>query len=350
MTLDRERTAHAEPYVVTLGTAGGPRWWRGATDAHRAGIATAVVVGDNTYLVDCGHGAGSQLNRAGLSISSLRGIFVTHLHSDHTVDLGSLALFGMFDRSESQDPVRIVGPGNRGQLPPVSGVAESAPRPVFPENPTPGITDLFARLIAAHATDVNDRVLDALRPSPFECFAAEDIRLPATCGFDANDNPTPAVEPFPVYEDDRVRVTATLVAHPPVAPAFAFRFDTDSGSVTISGDTAPCENLVKLAAGTDLLLHEAIDFDWVYRAYGADEHSAGRASVEHHEKSHTGPADAVNIAHRAGAKTLALHHVVPGHTSDSVWNEAGDEFDGTFLVPNDLDTISFGSLSSANPK
>src|SRR5690606_42116883 len=47
------------------------------------------------------------------------------------------------------------------------------------------------------------------------------------------------------------------------------RFDTADGSVTISGDTAPCQSLVTLARDTDLLLHEAIDFDWVERAYGA---------------------------------------------------------------------------------
>ena len=75
------------------------------------------------------------------------------------------------------------------------------------------------------------------------------------------------VERVLVHEDENVRVTAILVEHPPVAPAFAFRFDTAEGSVTISGDTAPTQNLVRLARDTDLLMHEAIDFDWVRRGY-----------------------------------------------------------------------------------
>ncbi|WP_026818074.1 MBL fold metallo-hydrolase [Arthrobacter castelli] len=81
----------ARPRVITLGTAGGPRWWSGQTAGQRAGIATAIVVGDSTYLVDAGHGVGRQLSLAGLPVGSLRGIFVTHLHSDHTIDLASLA-------------------------------------------------------------------------------------------------------------------------------------------------------------------------------------------------------------------------------------------------------------------
>src|SRR5699024_7216375 len=90
-------------------------------------------------------------------------------------------------------------------------------------------------------------------------FAPEDIEIPSGIDFDADDNVAPDMEPFVVFEDNRVTVRATLVSHHPTAPAFGFRFDTEAGSVTISGDTAPCQNLVRLAQGTDLLLHEAID-------------------------------------------------------------------------------------------
>mgnify|MGYP006191205821 CR=1 FL=1 len=85
------------PRVVTLGTAGGPRWWRGEQASRRTGIATAVVVGEAVYLVDCGHGVGRRMSEAGLEIRDLRGIFLTHLHSDHTVDLASLAIFGLYE-------------------------------------------------------------------------------------------------------------------------------------------------------------------------------------------------------------------------------------------------------------
>ena len=108
------------PRVVTLGTAGGPRWWSSKTGQHRHGIATAVVVGDAYYLVDAGLGVGRQLERAELHFNKMRAMFVTHLHSDHTVDLPSLLLMGLYARDTGQAPVQVYGPGDRGMLPPVS--------------------------------------------------------------------------------------------------------------------------------------------------------------------------------------------------------------------------------------
>src|SRR5699024_12087978 len=71
--------------VGTLGTAGGPRWWKG--DAKdRAGISTAIVVKDRFYLVDAGHGVGRRIRQAGLELENLGGVFITHLHSDHTIE------------------------------------------------------------------------------------------------------------------------------------------------------------------------------------------------------------------------------------------------------------------------
>lgn len=338
-------TTSLKPYVVTLGTAGGPRWWTGANAGKRAGIATAVVVGDAVYLVDAGSGVGNQLMKAGFSVGNLRGIFLTHLHSDHCIDLASLAIFGLFTLRPDQDPIRIIGPGDRGALPPTSPRAVTPPRPLFPEQPTPGTKVMFEHLMRAYGTDLNDRIIDALRPSPLDRFTASDIKLPGGIGYDPNSNPTPAgMVPFEIYRDELVTVTATLVEHPPVAPAFAFRFDTAEGSVTISGDTAPCENLVRLAQGTDLLLHEAIDFDWVSRAYGNVGTEEAQASMDHHRRSHTSPRDAIALANKAGAARLALHHLVPGTTPKSVWLSHAEKFTGEFLVPDDLDVISFSAI------
>ena len=338
---------HLSPRVVTLGTAGGPRWWTGENAGRRSGIATAVVVGSAVYLVDAGTGVGNQLMKAGFTPGDLRGIFLTHLHSDHTIDLASLAIFGLFTMARDKQPVRIIGPGDRGELPPVSPRAVVAPQPLFPANPTPGTASMFSALMQAYATDLNDRVIDALRPSPLDYFQASDIKIPAAGGYHPNQNPTPQdFEPFEIYRDELVTVTATLVEHPPIAPAFAFRFDTAEGSVTISGDTAPCENLVRLARGTDLLLHESIDFDWVERAYGSLGTEEAEASMDHHRRSHTSALQAIDIAERAGAATLALHHLVPGTTPDSVWHAHTGQFSGRFLIPNDLDVISFACKTS----
>lgn len=330
------RRAH---HVVTLGTAGGPRFWKGAT---RTGIATAVVVDDGFYLVDCGHGVGRQVERAGLDLADLKGVFITHLHSDHTVDLNTLALFGLYELQHRLGrPVPILGPGDRGVLPPVSTLATTPPRPLAPHHPTPGTAQMFRLLMEAHATDLNDRIIDSLRPSPLDLFDARDIEIPAEAGFHANDNPVPGIEPFEVFRDDQVTVTATLVQHPPIAPAFAFRFDTAQGSVCISGDTTYTPNMVRLSRRAGLVLHEALDFEYIESMYRDKVDETSRASLEHHRKSHTSLQDAVRVGRESGARRLALHHLVPGMDHSTAWDTGAEGFDGEFLVPDDLDVIPF---------
>ncbi|GAA3772954.1 MBL fold metallo-hydrolase [Microbacterium kribbense] len=334
----------ATPHIVTLGTAGGPRWWKSA-ESPRFGISTAVVVGDRSYLVDVGLGAGRQFSRAGLVMEQLGGVFLTHLHSDHTTDLANLALFGMFGLTSGTAPIPILGPGDRGALPLTSPRAATAPRPIAPHLPTPGTRDMFRLLIEAYATDLNDRVLDALRPSPVDLFDVRDIVIPPHFGYHPNNAPTPEMAPFTVFEDDRVRVEATLVEHPPIAPAFGYRFTTDEGSVAISGDTAKTANMVRLAEDVDLLLHEAISFDWVEDTYGNPQSDTARASYDHHHKSHTSVIEAAEVAAEAGARALALHHLVPGNLDTADWRRAAARAaaisNTSMLVPDDLQRIAF---------
>jgi ribonuclease BN (tRNA processing enzyme) len=326
------------PYVVTLGTAGGPVWWPG--HHSRTGISTAVVVGARTYIVDAGTGVGRQLTRAGLPMSSVRAIFITHMHSDHVVDLGSLALFGIMRMpADPTHTVEIVGPGDRHILPPVSSRARRELTPVFPDEPTPCVARMFELLMRAYATDINDRLYDSLRPTPHDWFHARDIVVPPDAGFHPNDHPAPDMAPFPVYEDDAVRVTATLVQHAPMAPAFGFRFDTEDGSVVVSGDTARTDNMVRLSEGADVLLHEAVDFDWVERRYEEQRDASAKATRDHHYAAHTSPREAIDVAEKAGVRRLGLHHLAPGHTPREVWERDGHLFSGLFSVPADLDVI-----------
>lgn len=336
-------------YVIALGTAGGPRWWDApAGGQRRKGISTAVVVGDAVYVVDLGRDSASQLAEAGIGPDRVRGIFLTHLHSDHTVDLASHVLFGWVGTPvRPHGPLQIHGPGDRGLLPPANQNAAGPVGPVYADTPTAGTTAMFEHLLRAYSADVTDRIMDSLRPDPRREFEVHDIVIPEGHGYHPNANPTPdGMEPFVVYTDERVVVTATLVQHPPVAPAFAFRFDTAEGSVTISGDTAPCSNLIRLARDTDLLMHEAIDFDWAARAYSGEYAATAAATIEHHTKAHTSAEDADRLAEAAGAKALALHHLVPGNADLSVWHRAANTYSGELLVPNDLDTISFARIDA----
>lgn len=329
------------PYVITLGTAGGPRWWSDQNGEPRFGIATAVVVGERWYLVDCGQGAGRQANVAGLSMSNLGGIFITHMHSDHTVDLPSLLLFGAFElKNAPRGPIPIVGPGDRGKLPPLSPRATKVPSPVAPGRPTPGVGGLLHGLLEAYATDCNDRIFDSLAKSPVEQFAAREIQIPEHLGFDPNTDVAPDMDPLVVYEDELVTVSAILVSHHPTAPAFAFRFDTLEGSVTISGDTAPCRNMVRLAEGTDLLLHEAINLELMATKY--KDPKMLEATMDHHRRAHTTAEQAGQIATDAGVKHLALHHLVPTYSPPQAWQSARNTFAGHLTIPDDLEIIPFG--------
>lgn len=332
--------ASETPYVVTLGTAGGPRWWTDHQGAPRQGIATAIVVDDGWYLVDCGSGVGRQIQAAGLSMADLKGIFITHMHSDHIVDLGSLMLFAPFEiKQAGRGPIPVLGPGNRSRVTPLSPRATSTPEPVNPSQPGAGIEATFAGLVNAYSADINDRVMDSLTLGPYDYFAPQDIELPADVAFDPDHNVAPEMEPFEVFADDTVQVSATLVSHHPTAPAFAFRFDTDQGSVTISGDTAPCDNLVRLAHDTDLLLHEVISLETMASMY--TDTAMLQATMDHHRRAHTTAEDAGRIATRAGAKTLGLHHLVPSHAPAEVWHKASNTFAGPLIIAQDLDRISF---------
>lgn len=131
--------------LVLLGTNGGPTPYWPITE--RQGIASAVVVGDQdySYLVDAGHGVVGRLRQAKLGerydtdiqgdLDVLRGIFLTHLHSDHVVDLNTILTEGMFNGLQFVDRIPIWGPGNRGALPPWTRNGPP-PVPVAPGNPT----------------------------------------------------------------------------------------------------------------------------------------------------------------------------------------------------------------------
>ncbi|HLS49749.1 MAG TPA: hypothetical protein VK024_07115, partial [Actinomycetaceae bacterium] len=92
--------------------------------------------------------------------------------------------------------------------------------------------------------------------------------------------------------------------------------------------------------GADLLFHEALDFEWVEERLGTSPTSAALAVRDHHYSAHTSPRDAMRIAEEAGARQLALHHLVPRTTSLDVWRRGAESYSGTLYVPDDLDVIS----------
>ena len=139
-------------------------------------------------------------------------------------------------------------------------------------------------------------------------------------------------------QDENVKVTAALVHHPPVVPAFGYRFDGPDRSVVISGDTAPSDNLIALARGADVLVHDALYAPGVDRLVaGVPNASTLKASILSH---HTTAEDAGRVAQTAGVKTLVLSHFVPADdpaVTDQVWIDAArTHFRGTVIVGKDL--------------
>jgi ribonuclease BN (tRNA processing enzyme) len=345
--------------LLLLGTAGGPTWW---PNSDQCGISSAVAVGDAYYLVDCGEGVGRRLQQAVSPASSrtvtgpsLSAVFLTHLHSDHTVDYPNLLLFGLFtglDRAAS--PLKVFGPGRRGQMAPVFSLPGAA-TPAVPiinlDNPTPGTKDMTGYIYQAFATDLNDRMRDNGRRSLEALVEVHDIDIPQIAAFkSANETPSPPMEPFKVFEDDRVRVSATLVAHAPVWPAFAFRFDTDDGSIVFSGDTARSENLIKLAKGADILVHEVIVTRWVNGLFPTPRSVAEEGLMQHLLSGHTLVEEVGGIAEAAGVKKLVLSHIVPGNATRELLLPAGKGFSGELVIGRDLMQIGVGHAAAAARK
>lgn len=139
-------------------------------------------------------------------------------------------------------------------------------------------------------------------------------------------------------DDNGVTVSAILVNHAPVFPAFAYRFDTPDGSIVVSGDTSPSDNLIKLAKGTDILVHEALHQPSIEAL--VPENAPNRdVTLKHIYSAHTASTAVGKVAQEAGVGKLVLTHLVPpdGVISDEIWHDdAKADFDGEVIVGKDL--------------
>ena len=329
--------------VHLLGTAGGPDVWR------RAGTAVAISVGDAVYQVDFGIGTCAQFRRAGLEPSQIKAAFVTHLHSDHIAEAYTFFTANWYYMSQV---VPMYGPPSDSRLNLDDGhvvVSERCPKP--------GLAETLRAFQSAFAYDNNIRVRDEAMPDLLRrVWAGDPSDGP---GIDPREL-EPTFEPGRlIYEDENVRVTGACVLHPPIWPAYAFRFDTETGSVTVSGDTRPSDELVALAKGSDLLLHEVIDLDWLH-AY-ATRDGVPPALVNHLLQSHTADRSYEDggksvrgvgkIAAEAEVKQLVLYHLTPAvdflpggeviELDDREWlDEVKAEFPGgSVKVGADLDVF-----------
>lgn len=274
--------------LILLGTGGGPR-----PKKDNNASAQVIIVNDLLYVVDCGDGVARQLVLAGAALDRLRHVFITHHHSDHNADYGNLLLLSW--ASGLRTRVDTWGPP-----------------------PLDRITRLFFEL---SAYDIDIRITDEGRLPLLPLVHAHELR-----------------EPGLVMQDDNVKVTSTLVRHPLVTPALAYRLDTADRSIVVSGDTAYSENLVQLASGADVLVHEALYLPAVDRLVARVPNATTLRT--HLLASHTSAEDAGRVAAAAGVKTLVLSHFVPPDdplVTEEMWRDAArTHFRGEIIVGRDL--------------
>lgn len=353
------RSVVADERLILLGTAGGSN-----PKSTRAGFANAIVVGDDAYILDCGEGSNSQAWKAGIVTNShrrreggstVRTICFTHLHSDHVIDYANF-LLGFWP----SHAIDVYGPGESGL--PITGYPPERVVPLrFPDQPTPGTTTMTELLFRAFAYNINVRMADEGRDDvvgkvrTHEIGVAHgtyspDIDLGVSASGLSPETAAPDMDPVVIRPtDDRgVTISVALVQHAPVFPALGYRFDTPNGSVAFSGDTGPCDNVVRLAAGADVLVHEVIDLEFLGRRVAKLPNRD--AVISHLASSHTSPEDAARIAQRAGVRTLVLSHLVPGDDEfpEEYWeSRARPFFDGEIVCGVDLDEFALGPTVDA---
>jgi ribonuclease BN (tRNA processing enzyme) len=246
-----QQKSSTQTQVVLLGTGTPP------ADPDRSGAATAIVVNDTPYLVDFGAGvvrrAKSALVDKGIAALDpvkLRVVFVTHLHSDHTVGYPDLILTPWV--LGRRVPLEVYGPS--------------------------GITAMTDHIFEAYQADFEARTRDR------KLYTVG--AFPEGHAVNAHE-----IRPGVVYKDANVTVRAFATKH--ALESYGYRFDTPDRSIVISGDTNPTQATIDACNGCDVLIHEVLTLDWLSRrpdfhAYAAEHHTTTPQLIELATKARPG--------------------------------------------------------------
>lgn len=246
--------------LVLLGTKGGPAIRPGSTMP----TSNLLELGGRRIVVDCGLGVTRGLCAAGMQLRDLSLIFVTHLHSDHYLELGPLLHTAWV--AGLKTPVRVFGPA--------------------------GLDDYWRNFVASMILDIDLRMEDEGRP---------DLRgLVSFSVIDAG----------AVLEEGGLAVNAMRNEHPPLVDTFALSFSFKGKRIVFSGDTAYLPALAEFARGAGVLVHEAM-LEAALPALMARIGNGDGRLMKHWLRAHTTAGDAARIAEAAGARMLVLNHLIP---------------------------------------
>lgn len=283
--------------IILLGTKGGPA----LRQVGAQPTSSLLRLGGKTILIDCGIGVSRSVVEAGTSLLDIDAIFITHLHSDHLVELGPLIYTAWTTGLERVLPV--YGP--------------------------PGTEEYWRSFLQAMAFDHAIRIEDEGRPD-----IAGIVEIHTLCDDWS-------------AEIDGVSVAALRVDHPPVTDCFALRFDSAAYRVVFSSDTCHFPPLGRFAEGADVLVHEAM------LTAGVDKLVARTGGAtrlrEHLLASHTQAEDVGRIAASAMVGHLVLHHLVPADDPDFGevdWrSEVSKTWNGPLTVGRDGMVVPIGKAS-----
>ena len=278
-------SSHSYSELVVLGS-GTPN-----PDPDRSGPAVAIIVNGHSYLVDCGPGvvrraaAASREGVPGLESKHLRTLFITHLHSDHTLGYPDL-IFSPWVTGRTEH-LAVYGPH--------------------------GLEEMTKNILAAWKKDI------AVRTQGLEHANATGYLV------DVHE-----VEPGIVYKDENVTVTAFRVKHGSWDEAFGYRFQTPDRVFVISGDTAPADTVVQACNGCDVLLHEVYTED--------PQHPMSAQWETYFAAFHTSTAELAVIASRAKPRLLVLYHqLFHGVSEGEMLYEVRQHYSGAVVSAHDLD-------------
>ncbi len=262
-------------------------------DPTKSGPSLAIVVNNTSYIVDCGPGVvrraaeASKLGFPSLEAAQLKTLFITHLHSDHTIGLADIILTpAVLDRNA---PIRIYGPVGSKKM-----------------------TD---DLMSAYKEDIAIRI--------------NGLEKGDAIAYQVNTN---EIKEGQIYKDSNLTVTAFNVQHGQWDNAFGFVFQTKDKKIVISGDCTYSENLIKYAKDCDILVHE------VYSDAGLKKRT--QRWQDYHSTFHTSTYQLADIANQVKPKLLILNHQLTFGTSlQSLLDELKSKYAGPVVNGADLDVF-----------
>ena len=239
-----------------------------------------VLVADQFFIVDSGARSTAVAGEAGLPLQRLNGVFLTHFHSDHISSLGELHLASW-------------ARGRPGKLKVYGGE---------------GVGQVVDGFNMAYGLDYGYRT----------AHHGEAVMASKNAGLVAQPFELPARGSQVIYKSGELTVSAFTVSHPPIEPAYGYRFDYRGRSVVISGDTVKDGNLIEATAGADVLIHEVLQPQLVRMLSEgvAEQGNHGLAELLTDTLDyHTTPVGAAEAANEAGAKLVVFTHLAPSPTN-----------------------------------